>query len=115
MAIIYTYPGQALITGKELVLISDDNNQKSTRNITLQQIANLNGTNPGVSRVYFEDSLGLSPSTTEAGTDPAAGTGVVQVTGTVLAIGGGTGKDSTALSAATAGDILAVNATNAGS
>ena len=59
MAIIYTYPGQSIITGKELVLISDDNDQQSTRNITLQQIANLNGTNPGVSRVYFADSLGM--------------------------------------------------------
>ena len=114
MAIIYTYPGQALITGKELVLISDDNDEQSTRNITLQQIANLNGTNPGVSRVYFADSLGLSPSTTQAGTDPTAGIDVVEVTGTILAIGGGTGKDSAALTAANAGDILAVNSTNDG-
>ena len=114
MAIIYTYPGQSIITGKELVLISDDNEQQSTRNITLQQIANLNGTNPGVSSVYFADSIGLSPSATETAQNPDVATGVVEVTGTVLAIGGGTGKDSAALTAANVGDILAVNATNDG-
>tara|TARA_R110002020_G_scaffold118140_7_gene270129 strand:- start:1613 stop:3031 length:1419 start_codon:yes stop_codon:yes gene_type:complete len=114
MAIIYTYPEESPITGKELVVVSSDNDEKSTRNVTLQEIANINGTNPGVSRVYFADSLGLSPSTSEAGADPTAGTGLVQVTGTVLAIGGGTGKDSTALTAATVGDVLVVNSNKDG-
>lgn len=114
MAIIYTYPEESPITGKELVVVSSDNEEKSTRNVTLQEIANINGTNPGVSRVYFADSLGLSPSTSEAGADPTAGTGLVQVTGTVLAIGGGTGKDSTALTAANVGDVLVVNSSKDG-
>ncbi len=114
MAIIYTYPEESPITGKELVVVSSDNDEKSTRNVTLQEIANINGTNPGVSRVYFADSLGLSPSTSEAGADPTAGTGLVQVTGTVLAIGGGTGKDSTALTAANVGDVLVVNSSKDG-
>ena len=114
MAIIYTYPEQSVITGQELVLVSSDNEEKSTKNVTLQQIANLNGTNPGVSSVFFADSLGLSPSTTQAGADPTVATGVVQVTGTILAIGGGTGKDSTALTAANVGDVLVVNSSKDG-
>ena len=109
MAIFYTYPSNNAVTGKEEVLVSVPNKDNELRIVDLQSIANLKSNNSGVNRLFFSDSIGLSPSFTEAGLDPTAGTGVVEVTGTVNIAGGGTGKDITDLAAANVGDILTIN------
>lgn len=114
MAIIYTYPGDLAVTGNEKVLVTVPSEENSLRSITLQSIANLKSNNSGVNRVFFADSIGLSPNATQAGLDPLVGTGVVNITGSISITGGGTGKTQADLTAANIGDILVVNANKDG-
>lgn len=116
MAIIYTYPSESVVTGTEELLVTLPGDSFAIRTISLQQVANLKASTPGgnVDRILFSDSIGLTPTQTAGGADPAVGTGTILVGGTVSGVGGGTGKDTTALAAANVGDILKVNATKTG-
>jgi len=114
MAIIYTYANFSPLTGKEKVLISDSETNQATRTATAQQIANLAGGSTGVNRVFFNDNVGLTPSYTQTIGNETVGRGVVEFSGTLLPGAGGTGKDSAALTAATAGQVLVLNATKDG-
>ena len=114
MAIIYSYPSEGVVTGKEEVLVTVPGEENSLRTINIQQISNLTSESSGVSRVLFNDSIGLLPSMTDGAQDPLAGTGVVEVTGAINAGAGGTGKQIADISAANIGDILIVNANQDG-
>jgi hypothetical protein len=116
MAIIYTYPSESVVTGTEELLVTLPGDSFAIRTISLQQVANLKASTPGgnVDRILFSDSIGLTPTQTAGGADPSVGTGTILVGGTVSGVGGGTGKDTTALNAANVGDVLKVNATKTG-
>lgn len=114
MAIIYSYPSEGVITGTEEVLVTIPGEENALRTISIQQISNLNPTSSGVSRVLFNDDVGLSPTVTEGGADPNAGTGVVIFSGLVSHKGGGTGLGQAEMTAANAGDVLIINSTNDG-
>ena len=109
MAIIYTYANFSPLNGSEKVLISDSETNQATRTATAQQIANLAGGDTGVNRVFFNDSVGLTPNFTQTIGNETVGRGVVEFSGTLLPGAGGTGKDSAALTGATAGQVLALN------
>ena len=109
MAIIYTYANFSPLNGSEKVLISDSNTNQATRTATAQQIANLAGGETGVNRVFFNDSIGLTPSFTQTIGNETVGRGVVEFSGVLLPGAGGTGKDSADLTAATTGQVLALN------
>jgi len=109
MAIIYTYANFSPLTGNEKVLISDSETNQATRTATAQQIANLAGGSTGVNRVFFNDNVGLTPSYTQTVGNETVGRGVVEFSGTLLPGAGGTGKDSAALTGATAGQVLVLN------
>ena len=114
MAIIYTYANFSPLTGAEKVLISDSDTNQATRTATAQQIANLAGGSTGVNRVFFNDNVGLTPSYTQTIGNETVGRGVVEFSGVLLPGAGGTGKDSAALTAATTGQVLVLNATKDG-
>ena len=114
MAIIYTYANFSPLTGAEKVLISDSDTNQATRTATAQQIANLAGGSTGVNRVFFNDNVGLTPNFTQTIGNETVGRGVVEFSGVLLPGAGGTGKDSAALTAATTGQVLVLNAAKDG-
>lgn len=114
MAIIYTYANFSPLDGSEKVLISDSETNQATRTATAQQIANLAGGSTGVNRVFFNDNVGLTPNFTQTIGNETVGRGVVEFSGVLLPGAGGTGKDSAALTAATTGQVLTLNATKDG-
>ena len=114
MAVIYTYANFSPLTGSEKVLISDSDTNQATRTATAQQIANLAGGSTGVNRVFFNDNVGLTPNFTQTIGNETVGRGVVEFSGVLLPGAGGTGKNSAALSGATAGQVLVLNPTKDG-